>query len=56
MRAKKVDCVMHFLRLLAAWWPGTQTARNNHLLACNFAKYLPIFKSFSLADSAVNIS
>ena len=37
---------MHFLRLLAAWLPGTQTARNNHLLACNFAKYLPILKSF----------
>ena len=37
---------MHFLRLLAAWWPGTQTARNNHLLACNFAKYLPIFLIF----------
>jgi len=21
---KKVDCVVHFLRLLALWWPGLQ--------------------------------
>ena len=36
---KRVDFVLHILRLLAEWWPGTQGARDNHLLACNFAKY-----------------
>jgi len=25
------DCVVHFLRLLAAHWPGAQTARDNIL-------------------------
>ena len=39
---KKVDYVVHILRLLAVWWPGTQSARDIHLLACNFAKYSPI--------------
>jgi len=32
---KKVDFVVHFFRLLAAWWPGEQNARDNHLLAGN---------------------
>jgi len=44
---KKVDCIVHFLRLLAVWWPGAQNARDNHLLACNFAKYSPIKIFFS---------
>jgi len=35
-------CLMHFLRLLAVCWLGEQSARDNHALACNFAKYLPI--------------
>jgi len=39
---QNVDCVVHFLRLLAVWWPGTESARDNHLFACNFAKYLPV--------------
>ena len=42
---KKTDCVVHFLSLLAVWWPGTYSARDNHLLACNVAKYSPIFKT-----------
>ena len=29
------DSVLHFLRLLEVWWPGTQSARGDHLLACN---------------------
>jgi len=33
-----------------------ESARDNRVLACNFAKYLPIFKMFSLADSAINLS
>ena len=24
-------CLVHFLRLVAACWPGAQTARDNHL-------------------------
>ena len=23
-----VDCVVHFLRLLAVWWPGAQSAQD----------------------------
>jgi len=39
---------MHFLRLLEVWWPGAQSAWDNHAFACNFANiYLPILKSFS---------
>jgi len=33
-----------------------ESARDNHVLACNFAKYSPIKNFFSLADSAVNLS
>jgi len=36
------DCLVHFLRLLAACWSGVQSARDNHVLACNFGKYSPI--------------
>ena len=32
------------------------SARDRHVLACNFARYSPIFKTFSLADSAINLS
>jgi len=27
---------------LAVCWPGVQSAQDNHVLACNFAKYSPI--------------
>jgi len=37
-------CFMHFLHLLAVWRPGARSARDNHLLARNFARYLPILK------------
>ena len=40
---------MHFLRLLAVWWPGAQSARDNYLLACNFTKYSSILSSFFTA-------
>jgi len=46
---------MHFLRLLAAWWTGAQSARDNYLLICNFTKYSPI-NIFSLTDLATNLS
>jgi len=31
-----------------------ESARDNHVFACNFAKYLPIDKN-SLSDSAINL-
>ena len=45
---------MHFLRLLAVGWPGAQGARHNYVVACNFAKCLPI-KSFSLTCLAKSL-
>jgi len=33
------------LNLLAAWWPGARSARDNDFLACNFAKYSSITKN-----------
>ena len=36
------DRFVHFIRLLAVCWPGVQSAGDNHVLACNFAKYSPI--------------
>ena len=54
---KTVYCVLHFLRLLAVWWPCTQSARDNHpLLACNYAKYSPTLTLSSPADLAMNLS
>ena len=40
---------------LAVCWPGAQSARGNHVLACNFAKFSPIL-FFSLTDSPINLS
>jgi len=40
-------CLIHFLRLLAVFWSGAQSARDNHVLACNFAKYSPILIVFT---------
>jgi len=45
---------VHFLRLLAVGWPGAQGARHNYVVACNFAKCLPI-KSFSLTGLAKSL-
>jgi len=39
---QKRDCFVHFLRPSAVCWPGTQSAQDNHALACNFAKHSPI--------------
>jgi len=27
---------------IAVWWPGAETARDNHLIACNFAEIPPV--------------
>jgi len=45
-----MDCFVHCLRILAVWWPDAQSTRDNHLLACNCAKYSPIY-FFSPADN-----
>ena len=42
MVQQKCDCLVHFLPLLAVFWPDAQSARDNHAVACNFAKYSPI--------------
>jgi len=33
-----------------------ENARDNHVLASNFARYSPILKPFSLTDSALSLS
>jgi len=45
---------VHFFRLLAVRWPSAQSARDNHVLACNFAKYLPSILKVAYAGVEVN--
>jgi len=40
-------CLMHFARLANTLLKGEESARDNHVLACNFAKYSPIKKKFN---------
>jgi len=49
------SCLVHFLRRLAVCWPDAQSARDNHILACNSAKYSPILTFLSLTDLAINL-
>jgi len=37
-------CLMHFAHLANTLLKDEESARDNHVLACNFAKYLPIKK------------
>ena len=39
-------CLMHFARPANTLLKDEESARDNHVLACNFAKYLPIFYSW----------
>ena len=39
-------CVMHLVRLANTLLKDEESARDNHVLAGNFAKYLPIKKLF----------
>jgi len=48
-------CVMHFVRLANTLLNDEESTRDNHVLACNFAKQSPINKC-SLTDSAMNLS
>jgi len=36
------DCLVHFARMANTLLKDEESARDNHALACNFAKYLPI--------------
>jgi len=36
------DCLVHFVRLANTLLKDGESARNYHVLACNFAKYSPI--------------
>jgi len=35
-------CLMHFARLANTLLKDEESAQDNHVFACNFAKYLPI--------------
>jgi len=47
-------CLVHFARLANILLKDEDSARDNHVVACNFAKYSPI-KKISLRDSARNL-
>jgi len=47
-------CLVHFAHLATTLLKDEESARDNNVLACNFAKYLPIKNS--LIDSATNLS
>jgi len=49
------DCFVHFLRRLALCWPSAQVHETITFSSCNFAKYSPTLKIFSLTDSAINL-
>ena len=53
----KQECgfLMHFASLANRLLNDEESARDNHVLACNFAKYLQ-FKKIPLTDSAINFS
>jgi len=36
---QKRDCLVHFVRLANTLLKDGESVRNNHVLACNFAKY-----------------
>jgi len=46
----------HLARLANTLLKDEESERDSHVLARNFAKYLPILKLFSLTDSAINLS
>jgi len=49
------DCLMHFARLANTLLKDGESARDNHVLACNYARYSPIVIFFH-SDSAINLS
>jgi len=53
IQRRTVHCMV---RLANTLLKDRKSARDNHVLACNFAKYPSIKKKFSLSDSAINLS
>jgi len=49
-------CHMHFARLASKLLKDEESAQDNRVLACNFAKRLPTLKKKSLTESAINLS
>jgi len=41
-----MGCLVHFALLANTLLKDEESARDNHVLACNFAKYLPILIFF----------
>jgi len=41
-------CLMHLVRLANTLLKDEESARDNHVFACNFAKYSPILIFFTL--------
>jgi len=52
---KERGCLMHFARLANTLLKDEESAGDNRVLACNFAKYLPIKRNL-LTHSAINPS
>jgi len=48
---QECGCLMHFVRLATKLVKDEESERDNHVLACNFARYSPILK-FLLTVSA----
>ena len=48
-------CLMHFARLANTLLKDEESARDNHIFACNFAKYLPIL-IFLFCFADINVS
>ena len=47
---------MHFARLANTLLKDEESARDNHVIDCNFAKYSQILKFVLLSDWAINLS
>jgi len=48
-------CLMHFARLANTLLKDEESARGNHVLACNFAKYLPIKNTDRLSNKLFSL-
>jgi len=53
---QECGCLVLFARLATTLINYEESARDNFVLACNFAKYSPILKHFSLTETSVSLS
>jgi len=51
-----VDSIVHFVHVTTTRLKDEKSARDNDVLACNFAKYSRPILIFLLAASAINLS